>query len=121
MRTTLTFSPVAVASSGFAAAVGKAAAVRGLSTFPTGGPGSLRGAPERAVSEKSLMEGPGRTVLFVVYSSVARGNIPMRNPFGGSAKIAVIPGGSFGIPSLVSRRAVPAPVRRLALFCARFR
>src|SRR5215203_603512 len=57
-------------------------------------PGFARGRPEGAGREKMLMEGSGRTVGFVVYSSVGRGNIPMRHPFGGSAKIAVIPGRS---------------------------
>jgi hypothetical protein len=84
--------------------------------LPDRWPGPVSEPRRERSHEKSLMEGPGRAVRFVVYSSVARGNIPMRYPFGGSAKIAVIPGDSLGKPSLVSRRAVPAPVRRLAFF-----
>jgi hypothetical protein len=38
-----------------------------------------------------LKEGSGRTVRFVVYSHPGRGIIPMRHPFGGSAKIAAVP------------------------------
>src|SRR6266545_1346144 len=89
-----------------------------VSRTPASAGGASAGSAARA---ESLMAGSGRTVLFVVYSTSQRGNLPNAHPLRGMREDRGVFGRPPGsrAPSLVSRRAVPAPVRRLAsFFCA---
>src|SRR5262249_43030902 len=116
MRTTLMLllSPGRAPASRWRSAPAAAAC---LSTVWTG---RARPPPQEPGRRKWLMEGSGRTARFVVYSPRGRGNIRCATP-SGKREDRGAPGPLAREPSLVSRRAVPSPVRRLAFFCARFR